>query len=57
MDSVKPWIESRITQLVEMDDEFLINLAISYLEEKQEEGQALCPKRICVHLTGKLLVS
>jgi hypothetical protein len=35
-----------------MEDELVTNLAVSYLEEQQEHGKALDPRRITVHLTG-----
>ncbi len=44
LESIKPWIENRITELIEMEDELVNNLAVSYLEEQQEQGKALCPK-------------
>jgi len=52
LESVKPWIDNRITELIEMEDELVTNLAVSYLEEQQEHGKALDPRRITVHLTG-----
>jgi len=50
---MKPWIDNRITELIEMEDEVVNNLVISYLEEQQEQGKNLCPKKITVHLAGK----
>jgi len=33
MDVIKAWMEQRITELMEMEDEVVINYAISQIEE------------------------
>lgn len=52
LESLKDWMDQRITELMQMEDELVTNLAVSYLEEKQEDNKAICPKRITVNLTG-----
>ncbi|CAI2376831.1 unnamed protein product [Moneuplotes crassus] len=53
-DSIRPWIETRVNELMDVEDELIPDLVISYLEEQQEQGQSLCPKKITVHITGFL---
>jgi len=39
---------------MEVEDDLIPDLVISYLEEQQEQGKSLCPKKITVHITGIL---
>lgn len=50
LNSIKPWIQKKITEILGFEDEVVINLAISELESKEETGP--CPKRIQLNLTG-----
>lgn len=55
-ESIRPWIENRVNELMEVEDELVPDLVISYLEEQQEQGQSICPKKITVHITGILQI-
>lgn len=50
---IKIWIERRITELMGYEDDVVINMAISYLEEPSGHDKKLDPKYLQVQLTGK----
>uniref|UniRef100_A0A0E0KBU5 PWI domain-containing protein n=1 Tax=Oryza punctata TaxID=4537 RepID=A0A0E0KBU5_ORYPU len=47
MDVMKPWIATRVTELLGFEDEVLINFIYGLLEEKEADG-----KKIQIQLTG-----
>lgn len=47
---MKPWIKLRITELLGIEDEVVVNLVNSELEEKEK----VCPKSMTILLTGFL---
>ncbi|KAI8350935.1 SR-rich pre-mRNA splicing activator [Choanephora cucurbitarum] len=49
LDVIKPWISNRITELLGLEDEVVIDYTCSLLEEKD-----LDPKRMQINLTGFL---
>ncbi len=57
---IKVWVKRRITELMGEEDEIVINLAISQLEDATSNigmngipDKRLDPKLMQVHLTGK----
>ncbi|KAG2206153.1 hypothetical protein INT47_003802 [Mucor saturninus] len=49
LDVIKPWISNRITELLGLEDEIVIDYTCSLLEEKNQD-----PKRMQINLTGFL---
>ena len=49
LDVIKPWISNRITELLGLEDEVLIDYTCTLLEEKDQD-----PKRMQINLTGFL---
>ncbi|KAI9366524.1 PWI domain-containing protein, partial [Pilaira anomala] len=49
LDVIKPWISNRITELLGLEDEVVIDYTCSLLEEKDQD-----PKRMQINLTGFL---
>eukprot|EP01097_Dermamoeba_algensis_P004678 TRINITY_DN3017_c0_g3_i1.p1 TRINITY_DN3017_c0_g3~~TRINITY_DN3017_c0_g3_i1.p1 ORF type:complete len:158 (-),score=32.04 TRINITY_DN3017_c0_g3_i1:662-1081(-) len=49
VETIKPWITKRVTDLLGLEDDVLINYIFSMLEE-----QPLCPKSMQINLTGFL---
>ncbi|KAG2203321.1 hypothetical protein INT46_006084 [Mucor plumbeus] len=49
LDVIKPWISNRITELLGLEDEVVIDYTCSMLEEKDQD-----PKRMQINLTGFL---
>merc|ERR1712025_1080257 len=49
VDSIKPWIPQRMTELLGMDDDVIVELVYNYLEEP-----TLDPKEMQINLTGFL---
>ncbi|KAI8096398.1 serine/arginine repetitive matrix 1 [Halteromyces radiatus] len=49
LDVIKPWIANRITQLLGVDDELIVDFAFGLLEEEKPD-----PKRMQINLTGFL---
>lgn len=47
---LKPWIKMRITEIIGIEDEVVVNLVQSELEEKPK----ICPKALTILLTGFL---
>ena len=55
MEVIKAWVEQRIPELMQMEDEVVINYAISQLEEAAASiDQPFDPKRMQVYLKGFL---
>ena len=52
---IKPWITKRVTELLGFEDEVVINLAISQLED-QNINNPICPKHMQINLTGKFIM-
>ncbi|KAI8364556.1 PWI domain-containing protein, partial [Blakeslea trispora] len=53
LDVIKPWISNRITELLGLEDEVVIDYTCSLLEEKVSPND-LDPKRMQINLTGFL---
>ncbi|KAI9272428.1 hypothetical protein EDC94DRAFT_555087 [Helicostylum pulchrum] len=49
LDVIKPWISNRITEILGLEDEVVIDYTCSLLEEKDQD-----PKRMQINLTGFL---
>ena len=49
---MKVWIEKRLIELMGMEDDIVINFAISLLEDSEKD--TLCPKKLQISLTGFL---
>ena len=49
---MKIWIERRLIELMGIDDDIVINFAISLLEDCEKD--TLCPKKLQISLTGFL---
>ena len=51
--AIKPWITRRISELLGFEDEIVVDLCVSLLEDSSFDKK-LCPKQIQLQLTGKL---
>jgi hypothetical protein len=49
---MKPWVERRVTELMGYEDELIINLVMSILEEPPHPDIKLCPKKMTIDLKG-----
>lgn len=52
MDVLAPWIRKRITELMGIEDDIVIEYCISHLTEELPPGKKLCPKTLQMNLTG-----
>ena len=50
---IKPWISERVTELLGFEDDIVINMVISHLEQ-QDINHPLCPRKMQINLTGFL---
>jgi serine/arginine repetitive matrix protein 1 len=55
MAMLKPWITNKIIEYLGFDDEVLINLVISELEQGAKQPGGLCPKKMQITLTGNYI--
>lgn len=52
MDVMKPWIRKRITELMGVEDDIVVEFCIASLTEDLAPGQKLCPRMLQMNLTG-----
>jgi hypothetical protein len=56
---IKSWVKRRIEELIGDDDDIVVNMTLSLLDQDHHMGQTdkrLDPKDMQVYLTGKILI-